>query len=394
MNFKSNSEVNSIPILNSSNYGEWVARITILLRSKDLLDVCEKPIPSDRSTTATNKWSKSSFDEISIITCQVNNQVFIEVVKQFSTNVHLIWKKLKEQYASKKAVNRGRVWMQWIIFAYNGDLQSYIDNSRMLMMALETINITVPNEFHSFSLLGKLTGDPKMHSYVKVLALNEDLIKDPELIHAKLQEFHDNSSSQQKSSSTPASALISESAHPQKITYFCLNGKHNSMPPCRNNKRKNQASARLSAAQALITGKQDLIQPQELIIDCGATHHMFNSLRCFTSLSKTPDIRVSTGDSASTLLSTGIGTVVSLCGNQSLSLENSLFIPILNCNLVSLLALSQNNIVIHRENEHFSLKTNNFGIIKGKITNNVMRIEYSIPENHLTTTALNPWHER
>ncbi|MBW0541403.1 hypothetical protein O181_081118, partial [Austropuccinia psidii MF-1] len=411
MNFESNAEVNSIPILNNSSYGEWVARITILLRSKDLLDVCEKPMPSDLSTTATNKWNKSSFDAISIITCRVNNQVFIEVVKQFSTNAHLLWKKLEEQYASKKAINRGQVWMQWRKFAYNGDLQNYIDNSRMLMMALKTVNITIPNECHSFSLLGKLAGDPKMHSYVEVLTLNEDLIKDPELVLAKLQEFHDNSSSQEKCSSTPASALISEPAHPYKITYFCSNGKHNPMctthskeqcyaenphlrPPRRNNKRKNQASAHLSTAQALITGNQDFIQPQELIIDCGTTHHMFNSLKCFTSFSKTPEISVSTGDSASTLLSTGIGTVVILCGSQSLCLENSLFVPRLNCNLVSLLALSQKNIVIHRENENFSLKTNNFGIIRGKIINKLMRVEYSVPENHLTTTALNPWHER
>ncbi|MBW0534400.1 hypothetical protein O181_074115 [Austropuccinia psidii MF-1] len=385
MNFESNAEVNSIPILNNSNYGEWVARITILLRSKDLLDV--------------------------IISCQVNNRVFIEVVKQFSTDSHLLWKKLEEQYASKKAVNRGRVWMQWIKFAYNGDLQNYIDNSRMLMMALETVNITVPNECHSFSLLGKLTGDPKMHSYVEVLTLNEDLIKDPELVLAKLQEFHNNSSSQEKSSSSPPSALISESAHPYKITYFCSNGKHNPMctthskdqcyaenphlrPPRRNNKRKNQASAHLSTAQALITGNQDFIKPQELIIDCGATHHMFNSLRCFTSFTKTPEISVSTGDSASTLSSTGIGTIVILCGNQSLHLENSLFVPRLNCNLVSLLALSQKKVVINRENEHFALETDNFGTIKGKITNNLMRVEYSIPENHLTASASNPWHER
>ncbi|MBW0482729.1 hypothetical protein O181_022444 [Austropuccinia psidii MF-1] len=144
------------------------------------------------------------------------------------------------------------------------------------MMALETVNITVPNERHSFSLLGKLTGDPKMHSYVEILTLNEDVVKDPELVLAKLQEFHDNSPSLEKSSSTPASELISESAHPYNIIYFCLNGKHNPMftthskdqcyaknphlrLPRRNKKRKNQASAHLLTSQALITGNQDLI---------------------------------------------------------------------------------------------------------------------------------------
>ncbi|MBW0500121.1 hypothetical protein O181_039836 [Austropuccinia psidii MF-1] len=149
MNFKNNAEVNLIPILSNSNYGEWVARMTILLRSKELLNVCEKPIPSDLFTTATNKWNKSSFDASSIISCQVSNRVFIEVVKQFSKNSHLLWTKLKEQYASKKAVNRGRVWMQWLKLNYDRNLQHYIDNSRTLMMALETVNIRIPDECHS-----------------------------------------------------------------------------------------------------------------------------------------------------------------------------------------------------------------------------------------------------
>ncbi|MBW0527758.1 hypothetical protein O181_067473 [Austropuccinia psidii MF-1] len=119
--------------------------------------------------------------------------------------------------------------MQWLKFNYDGNLQHCIDNSRMLMMALETFNITIPNECHSFSLLGKLSGDLKLHLYVEVLTSNEDLVKNPKLVLAKLQEFHDNSPSQGKSILPSASALLSESAHPYKITYFCSNGKHNPM---------------------------------------------------------------------------------------------------------------------------------------------------------------------
>ncbi|MBW0559835.1 hypothetical protein O181_099550 [Austropuccinia psidii MF-1] len=108
--------------------------------------------------------------------------------------------------------------MQWIKFTYNGNFQHYINSSRMLMMALENIDITIPNKCHSFSLLGKLSGDSKMHLYVKVLTLNEDLVKDPKLVLAKLQEFHDNSSAPENSNSTPPSAFVSESAHPYKLT--------------------------------------------------------------------------------------------------------------------------------------------------------------------------------
>ncbi|MBW0533961.1 hypothetical protein O181_073676 [Austropuccinia psidii MF-1] len=118
-------------------------------------------------------------------------------------------------------------------------------------------------------------------------------------------------------------------------------------PPWQNNKRKNQASAHLSTAQALITRNQLDINSQELIVDCGATHHMINSPRYFTSFTQTPEINISTGDSATTLISVGTGTIVILCGNQVPTLENSLLIPRLDCNLVSLLALSHRKMVIH-----------------------------------------------
>ncbi|MBW0546646.1 hypothetical protein O181_086361 [Austropuccinia psidii MF-1] len=53
------------------------------------------------------------------------------------------------------------------------------------------------------------------------------------------------------------------------------------------NKRKTcsyqNPSAHLSTAQALVTGEIFDERPEELIIDCGATHHMFNSRGLFSS---------------------------------------------------------------------------------------------------------------
>ncbi|MBW0534634.1 hypothetical protein O181_074349 [Austropuccinia psidii MF-1] len=115
--------------------------------------------------------------------------------------------------------------MQWLSSTYHSNLQEYIDKRGMLMMSLETVNIHIPSELHTFTILGKLSGDPKIHQFV------EDLVEKPELILSKLQDFHNNLQSQEKSS-TPlsATALVSESAGPYKITYYCSNGKHN--PNC------------------------------------------------------------------------------------------------------------------------------------------------------------------
>ncbi|MBW0507745.1 hypothetical protein O181_047460 [Austropuccinia psidii MF-1] len=83
---------------------------------------------------------------------------------------------------------------------YNGNLQEYIDNSGMLMISLETVNIHVPAELHTFTILGKLSGDPRIHQFVKVLSLNKDLVEKPELVLSKLQDFHNNSKIPEKSS--------------------------------------------------------------------------------------------------------------------------------------------------------------------------------------------------
>ncbi|MBW0496486.1 hypothetical protein O181_036201 [Austropuccinia psidii MF-1] len=181
-----NIKISSIPLLGGSNYGEWHPRITIFLRSKDLLHVCEGSVASDASTAALSKWNKSMFDGIVIITSPVRNRVLIEVVKQNLTNAHLLWTKIQEKYVSKKSINHGRVWMQWLNSTYNGNLQEYMDKNRKLMMEMGTVNIIVPSKLFSFTLLRKLSGDPKIHQYVEALSVTGALRSEEGLALSKL----------------------------------------------------------------------------------------------------------------------------------------------------------------------------------------------------------------
>ncbi|MBW0489926.1 hypothetical protein O181_029641 [Austropuccinia psidii MF-1] len=104
--------------------------------------------------------------------------------------------------------------MQWLCLTYDGNLQSYIDNSQMLMMSLNTVNINIPAECHPFTLLSKLSGNPKIHQFVEVLSLNKELIQQPELVLEILQEFHNNSKIQTSNHIPTPTALVSASAHP------------------------------------------------------------------------------------------------------------------------------------------------------------------------------------
>ncbi|MBW0548334.1 hypothetical protein O181_088049 [Austropuccinia psidii MF-1] len=263
--------------------------------------------------------------------------------------------------------------MQWLKSTYNGNLQEYIDNSQKFMMALKTVNIHVPAKLHTFMLLGKLSGDPKIHQYVEVLSLNEDLVKKPKLVISKLQDFHNNSKTQHNPNCTSHSKEECFAKHPELRP---LNRQ--------NNKRKagyNQnASAHISTAQALITRRASLLNSMEFIVDCGAMHHMFNSKSCFSTLEQTPHLEVCTRDSTSSLLSEGIGTVVLLCNNKIFTLNDCLFVPKLNCNLISLLGICKEKLIITQDNGNFKLELNHQALIEGKIINNLMRVEFSIPK--------------
>ncbi|MBW0551788.1 hypothetical protein O181_091503 [Austropuccinia psidii MF-1] len=184
---------------------------------------------------------------------------------------------------------------------YDGDLQSYIDSCQKLILELESVSIKVPNKLLSYSLLGKLGGDRKLHQYIKVLTLSDDLIEKPDMILTKLQDYvdliRDNNPPLPSNSAT---ALVSTTDKTYKIIYYCTNGKHNNkstshtknkcwaenphLKPIRKDKKRRKLEANSNLAKALITSVTTVPEDQ-LILDCGATHHMFNSRKFFLSLS-------------------------------------------------------------------------------------------------------------
>ncbi|MBW0519782.1 hypothetical protein O181_059497 [Austropuccinia psidii MF-1] len=132
----------------------------------------------------------------------------------------------------------------------------------------------------------------------------------------------------------------------------------------------------------------------EFIVNCGATHHMFNPKSCFSTLEQTPPLEVCTGDSTSSLLSEGVGTVVLLCNNKIFTFKDCLFVPKLNCNLISLLGICKEKLIITQDNRHFKLESNHQTLIEGKIINNLMQVEFSIPKALSTQPTTNIWHQR
>ncbi|MBW0490531.1 hypothetical protein O181_030246 [Austropuccinia psidii MF-1] len=212
-----------------------------------------------------------------------------------------------------------------------------------------------------------------------------------------------------------ASSLILSSDHKFKITHLCSNGLHNPKctthrkdqcyaenphlrPPRRNNKRKaheTSASAHIATAHAIVTStSSSQSHPNQVVINCGATHHMFHSKEVFTSLSETSSIHILTGDPTSQLSAKGIGSILIIVNNKPLNLLECLYVPELKCNLISLLQLCGNQITISRNSDIFDLTTSEKTSLRGKTINNLMKLEFTQPKSLVTTVVDDLWHKR
>ncbi|MBW0510198.1 hypothetical protein O181_049913 [Austropuccinia psidii MF-1] len=138
---------------------------------------------------------------------------------------------------------------------------------------MDAVSIVVPNELISYSLLGKLGGN---------LHLNVAL-------HSNLSNHTNNKKE------TSSSSLVTTYDEPHKIVFYCSQVKYNIRctthkkeecwvenphlrPSPQKKKRKNNPLAHLSTAPAHTTIGGDLTPDQnQVVIDCGATHHMFSS---------------------------------------------------------------------------------------------------------------------
>ncbi|MBW0474885.1 hypothetical protein O181_014600 [Austropuccinia psidii MF-1] len=148
--------------------------------------------------------------------------------------------------------------------------------------------------------------------------------------------------------------------------------------------KQRKSEANFYLAKALITSLETVPENQ-IILDCGSTHHMFSSTKFFLSLSDSTFIPVTTGNTNSSLMAVGVGKASLLCKIQPLSLDDCLYVPDLNCNLISLLALFKEKLTINCSDNSFSIESNNSTLLSGKIIKKLMHINYILPKAHLTT---------
>ncbi|MBW0547431.1 hypothetical protein O181_087146 [Austropuccinia psidii MF-1] len=199
------------------------------------------------------------------------------------------------------------------------------------------------------------------------------------------------------------------------MVYFCANGTHNPLNtthkpnrcyvefphlcPKRKNEKdkensltKSSPTTQLSTSQALMTNLKMESLSSQVIIDCAATHHMFNQKSFFLELSEMTPFVVSTGDPSSTLYGEGIGSVSLRINGSTIELKECLYVLQISKILISLLQIFDKDITIHKLPANlFEIISQDFKIT-GKIADRLMVVDCNPPQSNLTTSYL--WNQR
>ncbi|MBW0482496.1 hypothetical protein O181_022211 [Austropuccinia psidii MF-1] len=412
------NNINHVPILDGLNYPLWSILIDVELSACGLRDVCSSELSPTSDPSVIGNWNQLNVEAVQLILSRLHPKIIVTVV-----NAKLLWTTIHKKFASQTITNRGRTWVRWECLRFNGNIEEYVKECLNILFKIAGIGIVMPPDIMAYSILGNISRDSNAYDHIidsMVLTMNSSI--NLQLVLDKLSELlqHKNTKDMfQKGIKTEkmdgCALLTNSSDYPYKMIYVCRDGKHNPKntthktencwaeypelrPPPRNkNKKKtSEAETRQTSLEALLTHqKLPSSSSSTLVIDCGATHHMFSDKSIFTKLILTPEEKIATSNPRSNLTCKGKGTVEIEVDKRLLTLYNCLYVPNITKNLVSLLELCTKSMTIQKTDATFQLLNDNQILLNGQLINKLMCVSFNRPRTFLSKLAPNRlWHLR
>ncbi|MBW0488520.1 hypothetical protein O181_028235 [Austropuccinia psidii MF-1] len=293
-----------------------------------------------------------------LITNFLDSRTFAALVTSEETtkNSYLLWNKVNRRFASSKFNSKARIWSKFQKLTYENSLKDFITNTRKCLSDIASVGIAVEEEILAFSILTKLPEE--FHSLIEKVTLNAETQGN---LDAILNVLHEATLKEDALSTDTSRALVlKKDSFPSKIVHYCSNGKHNplittygpekcwkfhpKLKPERRQKDKEQ-KVNFTIARALFTHySTESNLSITIVLDTGASNHMFINKYFFENLHPKHHTKVTTGCGKSNLTSQGMGLekIVDCIGNLWL-LPNSLYVPDLTTNLLSVSSIAKKN---------------------------------------------------
>ncbi|MBW0526258.1 hypothetical protein O181_065973 [Austropuccinia psidii MF-1] len=283
-----------IPILTDNNYSELKLRMIICLKLQRLYQYFIKQcVPGDEETRTLAV--DANVEACGIITNFMDSRTFAALVtsEDITQNHYLLWNKVNDQFAYFSFNSKTRVW--------SNDIAS--------------VGIAVEDEILAFSILTKLPDE--FHSLLEKVILNAETQGNPDAI---LNVLHEAALKEEALSNDSTKALaLNKINFPSKIVHYCSNGRHNPLVTTHGPEKFWQLHPELEPEKK----KQDKEQKTNftisqdskssnttlsLVVDTGASNHMFNNKHFFENLNQDFQTSIATGCDKSMLISKGQGS--------------------------------------------------------------------------------------
>ncbi|PLW27994.1 hypothetical protein PCASD_26554 [Puccinia coronata f. sp. avenae] len=402
--FSLKDQLSNLPtLMGDDNYPMWNRRISAFLKHKELY-LTVTTDPGDRpSVSVAKKLSESA----NILLTKINDKLYNRIItSQNDNNGYLIWTRIRDLFAKRTGLRLSRCLAQWHKIRYEGDLTTYLDHIESCLATFDSISYVQDGSAVCGVIMSSLSEDRS--SLADPIITNDELMSDPILLLTKLRDvaFSEKSRKKANGDKNPLALNTSKRTRPR---YNCKNGKHDpSAPhpeskcwsvhpdqrPIRNppaashntvitpspqhpsSQHERPAFASITTASCLITTRNN----NPAVLDTGASHHMFNDLEYFRdATTESCSISISTGRNSSDLTAIRKGTaMVAQSTGKILLLPDSLYVPGLTRNLISMTKLTSDNARLNKRGGRICVTIDNSIHFDCLQHNGVLEIEGSI----------------
>jgi hypothetical protein len=342
--------------LSGTNYLEWKIKISAILQLKHLLKLVNGTESAEEAAKRDSIDPDRYEDALAILVLNCDSKISARFSHESKEDPKIFWKLLDEYYQPKTVQNQAtylnRIFST-IISSTNLEttLNSISDNCRLLCSIIDDKTTTPSELLDSVIAMWVLFNLPPEFTSTGELLLKKCQIDKKTLSLKSLVEDVRNFLQRNTESQEASKALATykrQQQQQQKKPYDgpkCSPGFHNPKtvhPESECSFLQNSSSKTEKPTKALHTSHHG--QFSESVLDSGATTSMFNDLSFFPSLSKSFEV-IYLADGSQTSAE-GIGTAQIELPHAIITLKNSLYVPSLTSNLISLSTFIKNGYTL------------------------------------------------
>ncbi|KNZ46501.1 hypothetical protein VP01_720g8 [Puccinia sorghi] len=406
----------TIPQLTEENYSIWKDKMTALLKLRGALQALNNPaIPLGEGDNA--ELTMLLLSKIDSVT---HNNV---VTADNSESAQKIWLSIKERFASSQSSNRARMFNDFLYVKFQEDaVETFVTNIKVTIKKMVDVGIKLPEDILAYLVLFKF---PNSLQNLKRQIMHSDKDLDVKFVCNHLIQFNNESraESKEKDVSNTEAVLFSQKGKSKSNgqsnqSKRCRNGYHNPKQDENHSKdncwhlhpevapdwwKESQAQWKAGKEKekkenyfmSLLTLWIESGDPKNrIILDSGASTHIFNDKKFFDSIERGNFDVIKTGKKDATLPIKGKGSVRLSWGGKTITLNNCLFVPDIVINLISAGQLTEKGCTLTAKKSKFSVSKDGCVAFEGKVNNGLFSVNNPDHAGRDFESSVNVAHEK